>query len=72
MADQLGGLTSSVVEYVIRIFILDTILSFCISYYAKLALDNLRILAERSLIIVLIIKLYYKLRVVHNLHNRLV
>jgi hypothetical protein len=51
---------ASLIE-VIGIIILDTILSFNISYEAELALDYLRILAEGSLIVILLIKLYYKL-----------
>jgi hypothetical protein len=46
---------------VIGIVVLDTILSFNIGYEAELALDYLRILVEGSLIVILLIKLYYKL-----------
>jgi hypothetical protein len=46
---------------VIGIVVLDTILSFNIGYEVELALDYLRILVEGSLIVVLSIKLYYKL-----------
>jgi hypothetical protein len=46
---------------VIGVIVLDAILSFNIGYKAELALDYLRILVEGSLIVVLLIKLYYKL-----------
>jgi hypothetical protein len=51
---------ASLVE-VIGVVVLDTILGFDIGYEAELALDYLRILVEGSLIVVLLIKLYYKL-----------
>jgi hypothetical protein len=46
---------------VIGVVILDAILGFNIGYEAELALDYLRILAEGSLIVILLIKLYCKL-----------
>jgi hypothetical protein len=51
---------------VIDILIKDTILSLYILYKSKLALYNLRILAESSLIVIFIIKLNFKLRVIFN------
>jgi hypothetical protein len=51
---------ASLIE-VIGVVVLDAILSFDIGYEAELALDYLRILAEGSLVVVLLIKLYYKL-----------
>jgi hypothetical protein len=55
---------------VIRVFILDAVLSFNVSYQAKPALNNLRILAERSLVIILAIKLHYKLIAALNPRTR--
>jgi hypothetical protein len=51
---------ASLVE-VIGVVVLDAILGFDIGYEAELALDYLRILAEGSLVVILLIKLYYKL-----------
>ena len=47
---------------VVRVVILDAILGFDIGYQARPALDQLRILAEGSLVVVLAIELDCKLR----------
>jgi hypothetical protein len=51
---------------VIYVVVLDAILSFNISYKAKLALYNLRILVESLLIVILAIKDYFKLLLMQN------
>jgi hypothetical protein len=47
-------------------------LSLYILYKLELVLYNLRILAESSLIVIFIIKLYYKLRAAFNKYTKLV
>ena len=52
--------------------ILDTILSFYVSYKVKLALNKPRILAEGSLIVVLAIKFHFKLFLTRDKRTSLV
>ena len=48
------------------VLVKDTVLSLCVLYKLKPALYNLRILAESSLVVVLTIKLDFKLRATFN------
>jgi hypothetical protein len=57
---------------VVRVVVLDAILDFNVGYKAEPALDHLRVLAEGSLVVVLAIRLHYKLWLVLNKRTRLV